>query len=169
MSNRNMLFTAGALATLLMGCTALAQQPGGNQVLKPVKIEGVPVATKHPVDRYSVGNCLETRCYFTVRVNADCQIALDPQWMGISKRNKDVTIVWELKDSPGFTFAKDAVFNKPRPGDTVNPFAGVRLLKDDVVEMPYKNVPGHASEYGLRIAKGGAVCGTLDPPILPDI
>jgi hypothetical protein len=171
MSTRKTLFAAGVLAYLLMGCSALAQQPRttGNQVLKPVKIEGVPVATNHPIDRYSVGNCLETRCYFTVRVNADCQISLDPQWMGVSKRNKEVTIVWQLKDSPGFTFAPSAIFNKPRLGDTADPFAGMRVLKGDLVEVPFKNVPGHVNEYGINIAKGGVVCGTLDPPILPDI
>jgi len=168
MSNRKTLFTAGALAYLLMGCSALAQQPpAGNQVLKPVRIEGVPVATKHPIDRYSVGNCLETRCHFTVRVSGDCQISLDPQWMGVSKRNKEVTVVWELRDSPGYTFPPDAIFNKPRPGDTINKFADLRV-KDNVVEVPFKNVPGHVDEYGIKIAKDGKVCGTLDPPIIPD-
>jgi hypothetical protein len=170
MQNRT-TFLAGALGLLLLGCSVLAQYPSPpNQTLKPVKIEGVPAATKHPIERYSVGNCLEKRCYFTVRVDHDCQISLDPQWMGISRRNKEVTLVWEIKDSTGFTFAQDPILNKPRPEDKDNPFRAVKRLADgNVVEVAFQNNPGHARDYGIKIQKGTTVCGVLDPPVYPDV
>lgn len=172
MPSKKMIFATGALGYLLMGCTVLAQQTPrpstGTQVLQPVRIADVPPATNHPIARYSAALCTEVRCNFTVRVSADCQISLDPQWMGISRRNKEVTIVWELKDSPDFTFATDAIFNKPRVGDTVNPFAALKVLRGNTVEVQFKNTPGHVNEYGIKIAKGGTICRTLDPPIIPD-
>jgi hypothetical protein len=90
--------------------------------------------------------------------------------MGISRRNPKVTIIWELKDSPGFVFAPDPILNKPRPEDKDNPFRAVRRLADgNVVEVDFPNSPGHARDYGIRIAKGSTVCGVLDPPIYPDV
>lgn len=168
-------FAASALGLLLLGCSVLAQQGSppiaspSNQTLQPVKIEGVPSATKHPIERYSAAHCLETRCYFTVRVDRDCKISLDPQWMAVSRRNKMVTLVWELKESPGFSFAPDPILNKPRPEDKDNPFQAVkRIAEGNVVEVAFPNNPGHERDYGIRIAKGGTICGVLDPPIMPD-
>jgi hypothetical protein len=178
MAHKKFGYFVGALLFVLAGCSVLEPQArppspkpqaaGVNQALKPVQIVGVPPATQAPIDRYSAALCVDTRCVFTVRVSADCQISLDPQWMGISRRYKDVTLVWELKDSPGFEFATDAIVNKPRAEDTNNPFAALRQFRGNLVEVQFKNTPGHVSDYAINITRGGAVCGTLDPPVIPD-
>jgi hypothetical protein len=129
-----------------------------------VKIEGVQPDAE-PKLRYSAAICLEQRCNFSVRVSGDCHISLDPEWMAIATKLNAVTLVFTLRDSPGYSLKGMPVHDKAR-GEF---FRTQRVRGDDVVEVNIANHFEKVKQYALEVRKGNDVCGRLDPPIIPDL
>jgi hypothetical protein len=172
MQRKTTFLFAGGLGVVLVGCSVLAQQPkaaGYVQTLQPVVIEGVPKPTQYPTDRYSAAICAQERCTITVRVDPQCRISIDPQWIAVSRKFREVVLVFEMRDSPGFSFPKNATPWKPRPGETQSPFGDSTLLRDGTIhEIVFRNTPNPPRDYAINVARGAEVCGTLDPPVMPD-
>jgi hypothetical protein len=114
--------------------------------------------------------CKEKGCSVAVRVVA-CAITVEPEWLGVAKGNRDVEIIWEIRDSPGVTFAKDEpVFFKPQDRESAGkqfsspkPYSGTRYRW-----LNANNAPG-VYHYGLRVVDNGKACPPLDPIIIDEM
>jgi hypothetical protein len=157
------LAVLGAALVGLIGCVSAQMSGGGQQVQKPYQVVPGP----HPQERYLAGLCKERTCVSTVTVTDRCEITVDPQWMAIARENANPLLEWRLVAPPGFSFGTETIFYKPRRPEEGNPFR-IERATEKVVTVQYSARDAFVRHYGIRILKDGKVCGTLDPPVMPD-
>jgi hypothetical protein len=156
--------TIVALAVVLSANLALGQSI---QKLKPLAQTG----EYYPQERFSAAWCALAECHFVVKVDANCVISLDPQWMGV-QRKKVATLIWHLAAPSGFTFATDgSVPFKPESAPGGNEEFGKEDLRKDntIVQRLDKNTKAGTYHYKIRIFKDGRLCGEVDPPVINEM
>jgi hypothetical protein len=174
--------TLVAAAILLQACECLHHGggPGGGdggypgppskeppQHLVPIQIVGATMKVPpYPSDRFSIALCDQAKCNFTVTVQGDCQISLDPQYMAVSRNQHIVTLVYTLEAPAGFTLAE--IRDKPRNPHDPSPFEPGSGAGSTVLQVAFRNNPAHGREYGVVVLKNGTECGVLDPGVIPD-
>lgn len=109
----------------------------------------------------------ECRALVTVK---DCAITLSVDRIVIPRDNKDVTIAWEIKDSPGVVFAENGVFFKPQSlAAARKQFKPVRSRTPGRFEWIDLNTAPGTFHYGVSVIERGKACAPLDPIIVNDI
>lgn len=114
--------------------------------------------------------CKQKECLVTVTVSA-CRIKVDPDWLGIAKGNYDVDIVWEIRNSPGVTFAKEhAIYFKEKDrAAAARQFREPRLLDDRKFRWRDANTGPGEFHYGVNVIENGKSCPPLDPSVVNDM
>jgi hypothetical protein len=114
--------------------------------------------------------CKEKECVVAVQVAA-CAIRVNPDWLGVAKGNRDVEIVWEIRNSPGVTFAKeDPIFFKDRYREAAaRQFREPKALSDTKYRWQNANSAPGVYHYGVRVVDNGRACPPLDPVIVDEM
>jgi hypothetical protein len=163
--NKKALCFAVALTAALWGCASAQQQPDRPPQGKPLK----PVATvpgPYPQDRYSAAYCERDLCAITVKIDAKCEISVDPQWMGISSRVNAPELKWILDAPPGYSID---VFNKPERSSVKDTFMFERVSPTEIRARVRKTNAPAVYQYGITATRAGKICETLDPPVIVDM
>jgi hypothetical protein len=114
--------------------------------------------------------CYEKRhCRITVTVTA-CSaagISANPYTLKVTRRLRDVPIVWTLRAPPGYTFAADGIHFK-------NKEMAIRQFKPAKASNPHEFViddantePGEFA-YNIRVRHEGRDCPVHDPILIND-
>lgn len=157
----------GKVAALIFAASTGAAVAQTTQQLKPLAQKG----ELYPQDRFTAAWCAAAECHFTVKVDANCVISLDPQWMGV-QRKKVTTLIWHLVAPSGFTFATDGAlpFKAESAPGANEEFGKEELRKDNtIVQRLDKNTKAGTYHYKIRIFRKGVLCGELDPPVVNEM
>ena len=141
-----------------------------DQKLDPVEIKGVtPIAD--PKRRFSMAICTQSPCNLTVYVDAQCNITLDPQYMGLryASPSMDFELVFTLKSYNNHRFAQGSPPIETKDAGGNNPVLSVK--SNDQVSITFKNAQqARRFIYGIAIEDAsGKPCGKLDPGVIPDL
>jgi hypothetical protein len=143
---------------VLAGCSLFPREPEskGTPTTSAFKSEG------------STYKCFEKeRCRVTVVVTA-CSatgITTEPYTLRVTRRLRDVPIVWTLRAPPGFTFAKEAVFFK-NEDLAAKQFTASKSGSHEFVWRDANTTPGRFP-YGIKLRHEGKDC-VLDPIVIND-
>ncbi len=113
--------------------------------------------------------CFEKeKCRVTVVVTA-CSaagITASPYTLKVTRRLRDVPIVWTLKAPAGFSFAADGVHFKNKEMASKQ-FASPKASSHEFVWEDANTAPGRFP-YNVRVRQGATDCPILDPIIVND-
>ena len=151
--NAHAIGSIAVAAVLLAGCCLAPRGEGGSAG-----------------DRVTAAICKEKECKVAVRVAA-CTITVDPEWLGVARGNRDVAIVWEIRNSPGVTFAKEGpIFFKERDREpAARQFSKPQPMGDTTYRWTMANNSPGVFHYGIRVVDNGRACPPLDPTIVADM
>ena len=113
--------------------------------------------------------CFEKRhCRVTVTVTA-CSatgISTNPATLKVTRRLRDVPIVWTLRAPAGYTFAADGIHFKNKEM-AIRQFVGPKAGPREFVWEDANTTPGRFP-YNVRVRQDGRDCPVLDPIIVND-
>jgi hypothetical protein len=146
------LLSTVLVATLATGCCLL------------------PRGDRGPKDHVTAGLCKDRECKVAVNVAA-CVITVDPEWLGVAKGNRDVTITWEIQHAPGVTFAKEGgIFFKEADREAASrQFSKPGPAGEDKFRWSMANNQPGLFHYGVRVVDNGKPCPVLDPTIVAEM
>ena len=113
--------------------------------------------------------CFEKeKCRVTVVVTA-CSaagITTSPYILKVTRKLRDVPIVWTLKAPAGFSFAADGVHFKNKDMASKQ-FASPKASSHEFVWQDANTAPG-SFPYNVRVRQGATDCPILDPIVIND-
>lgn len=152
--NTKMVSALAMAGLLASGC---AQWPRGDGKVAAAPDPRIKCEAGHPV------------CHITVRVK-DCRVTVDPDKKRVAYRPGGATMIWTIRDSPGVTFAHNAITFKPRSErDARTVFKPEdRSLASSTFAMHNNTTPGEYF-YNVHVVDNGKRCDPHDPSVVNEM